>query len=235
MPNGNKPISDLDIIAALSCLPLFSALAEDEIERIAAATRGKRLDRGEILFHKGDPASGFYILVTGQIELALPSAQGHEKVMKIIGPQQSFGEAMMFLGCPSPIFARALLDSQLLHVGKEAIFQLIDTDPPFARRMLAGLSMRLHSLVADVEAYSLRSSTQRLIGYLLQRNPQKNDAVNRIEIKLATSKHILASRLNLTPETFSRVLHELIEAGLIEVRGRDITIPDLHRLRSYDF
>jgi CRP-like cAMP-binding protein len=100
--------------------------------------------------------------------------------------------------------------------------------------LLAGLSMRLHSLIADVESYTLRSSAQRLIGYLLQHSPHEDEAQNRVEIRLPTSKHILASRLNLTPETFSRILHELSEAGLIEVQGRNITVPDLRRLRTHD-
>lgn len=223
------------IAALLARLPLFSALAAEQVERVAAAAREKHLAKGEMLFQKGDPTKGFYVVVTGQIKLALPSAQGNEKVVEIIGPQQSFGEAVMFMDRPYPVFAEALLDSRLLYIGKEVVFELIEADPSFSRRMLAGLSMRLHSLIADVESYTLRSSAQRLIGYLLQHSPDANEAVNRIEIKLPTSKHIIASRLNLTPETFSRILHDLAASGLIEVHGRSITIPDLRRLRSHDF
>ena len=220
--------------ALLAQLPLFSALVPEQMERIAATARERRLAKGEMLFQKGDPAHGFYVVVSGQIKLALPSAQGNEKVVEIIGPQQSFGEAVMFMDRPFPVFAEALLDTQLLHIGKDAVFQLIDTDPSFSRRMLAGLSMRLHSLIADVESYTLRSSAQRLIGYLLQHAPEDDRKVNQVEIKLPTSKHILASRLNLTPETFSRILHDLSDSGLIEVQGRVIKVPDLQRLRTHD-
>lgn len=234
MPTERKPQPDPAIPALLMQLPMFSALAPEQIQRIAAAVRERHLAKGEMLFQKGDPARGFFVVVTGQIKLALPSAQGNEKVVEIIGARQSFGEAVMFMDRPFPVFAEALADTQLLHIGKDAVFQLIDSDASFSRRLLAGLSMRLHSLIADVESYSLRSSAQRLIGYLLQHSPHEDEAVNRVEIKLPTSKHILASRLNLTPETFSRVLHDLADAGLIEVNGRNITVPDLHRLRSHD-
>jgi CRP-like cAMP-binding protein len=224
----------LAIPVLLAQLPLFSALTPEQLGQIATAAREKHLAKGEMLFQKGDPPQGFYVVVTGQIKLALPSAQGNEKVVEIIGPQQSFGEAVMFMDRPFPVFAEALLDTRLLHIGKDAVFHLIDTDPSFARRMLAGLSMRLHSLIADVESYTLRSSAQRMIGYLLQHAPHDDPQANRVEIKLPTSKHILASRLNLTPETFSRVLHDLAESGLIAVQGRTITIPDLKRLRAHD-
>jgi CRP-like cAMP-binding protein len=235
MPSEKNAAPELAVPALLARLPLFSALAPEQIGRLAATAREKLLAKGEMLFQKGDPTRGFYVVVTGQIKLALPSAQGNEKVVEIIGPQQSFGEAVMFMDRPFPVFAEALLDTRLIQIGKDAVFQLIDTDPSFSLRMLAGLSMRLHSLIADVESYTLRSSAQRLIGYLLQHAPHDDESINRVEVRLPTSKHILASRLNLTPETFSRILHDLSQTGLIEVHGRSITIPDLRRLRSHDF
>ena len=213
---------------------MFCALAPEQIGMVVAETRERRLARGEMLFQKGDPTRGFFIVVSGQVKLALPSAHGNEKVVEIIGPQQSFGEAVMFMDKPFPVFAEALLDTQLLVIGRDVVFRLIDTDPSFSRRLLAGLSMRLHSLIADVESYSLRSSTQRVIGYLLQHHTREKDHGNQIEVTLPTTKHTLASRLNLTPETFSRILHDLSESGLIQVRGRHITVPDLQRLRKFD-
>jgi CRP-like cAMP-binding protein len=234
MPTEKKPSSELSVPGLLVQLPLFSALAPEHIQRIVAAVREKHLVKGEMLFQKGDPARGFFVIVSGQVKLALPSAQGNEKVVEIIGARQSFGEAVMFMDRPFPVFAEALVDTKLLHIGRDAVFELIESDASFSRRLLAGLSMRLHSLVADVEAYSMRSSAQRLIGYLLQHSPNEDDGVNSVEIKLPTSKHIIASRLNLTPETLSRILHDLADASLIEVHGRVITVPDLRRLRQHD-
>ena len=101
--------------------------------------------------------------------------------------------------------------------------------------MLAGLAMRMHSLIQDVESYSLRSSAQRVIGYLLQHCPNEGNCEGSIEITLPTSKQIIASRLNLTPETLSRILHDLAEAKLIDMQGKRISISNLQRLREYDF
>jgi CRP-like cAMP-binding protein len=234
MSGENAPRREADIPALLARLPLFSALTPAQIEPIAAAARERRLAKGEMLFQKGDPAKGFFVVVSGQMKLAFPSAQGNEKVVEIIGPQQSFGEAVMFMDRPFPVFAEALLDTLLIHIGKDAVFRLIEADPSFARRMLAGLSMRLHSLIADVESYSLRSSAQRVIGYLLQHGPDEDRSEGKIDVTLPTSKQVIASRLNLTPETLSRIFHDLTEAGLIEVHGRQITVPDLQRLRQFD-
>ncbi len=69
----------------------------------------------------------------------------------------SFGEALMFMDKPYIVMAQTLADSLLLHVSKQAVFDELERDPAFARKMLAGLSRRLHGLIADVEAYSLQS------------------------------------------------------------------------------
>ena len=221
-----------DIGRVLANLPLFQQLSEDEIAGLAAGTREIRLSKGQILFQKGSLLDGFHVAVQGQIKLAFSSSRGNEKVVSIVEPGQSFGEAMMFMEKPSPVFAQALEDSRLLHIAKHSLFAAIDRDSAFARRMLAGLSIRLHGLIEDVENYSLRSSTQRLIGFLLQL--AEAPAGGPVAFALPASKHVIASRLNLTPETLSRILHGLAEAGLIEVRGRSITVLDIERLSRFD-
>ena len=222
-----------DIPAILKRLPMFQEVSPEQIDHLAAATREKRLQKGEMLFQKGDPSKGFYVVVLGQIKLAFSSAQGNEKVVDILGPRQTFGEAVMFMERPYPVFAQALTDTLLLHVNRNAVFELLERDASFTRHMLAGLSIRLHSLVQDVESLSLRSSAQRLIGYLLQQCGEVEDA-DSIECDLPTSKQVIASRLNLTPETFSRILHDLTAVGLIAVHGRHIRILNLRRLREYE-
>ncbi len=225
----------LDIPQILSRLPLFQELAPDQLAKLETACRERRLSKGSMLFQKGDPAKGFFVVVFGQIKLAFLSAQGNEKVVQIVGPRQSFGEAVMFLDLPCPVFAEALVDSLLLHIGSGPVFELLETDPLFARRMLAGLSMRLHSLVQDVETYSLRSSAQRVVGYLLQHCPQNEaECEGTFDISLPTSKQVIASRLNLTPETLSRIFHDLAANGLIAVSGKQITINNAKRLREFD-
>ena len=224
----------IDIPALLVRLPLFQALTPEQITQVALNTRSKRLPKGEMLFQKGDLAHGFYVIVFGQVKLAFPSSNGNEKVVEIIGPKQSFGEAAMFAQRPYPVFAQALADTLLLHIARDVIFELLETDISFARHMLAGLAMRMHSLIQDVESYSLRSCAQRVIGYLLQHCPNES-CEGSIQITLPTSKQIIASRLNLTPETLSRILHDLAEAKLIKMQGKHISIGNLQRLREYDF
>jgi CRP-like cAMP-binding protein len=219
--------------AFLANLPLFKELAPSEIDRIAEGTTELHVPRGEILFNKGDPCAGFHLVIYGQVKLAFISPQGSEKVVEIVGPGFSFGEALMFMEKPYIVMAQTLADSMLLHVSREAVFAELERDPKFARKMLAGLSRRLHGLIADVESYSLQSGTQRVIGYLLRQDEERAETLTSYAIKLPTSKAVVASRLNLTPEHFSRILHELADAGLISIEGRELKILDVTKLRAY--
>jgi len=222
------------VLAFLGNVPLFKELAPMEVDRIAAHTRQVRAARGEILFHRGDEALGFHVIVLGQIKLAFISARGDEKVVDVLGPGQSFGEAVMFMERPHVVTAQALADSLLLYVSREAVFEELERDPRFARRMIAGLSRRLHDLMGNLEAHLMRSGRQRVIGFLLHECNSEAAGDNPLEVMLPTTKSVVASRLNLTLEHFSRILHELAAEGLIEVRGRKVQIPDLKRLRAFD-
>jgi CRP-like cAMP-binding protein len=221
------------IPAILANIPLFREMSPEEIELIAQGTRALNLARGDVLFQRGDPSTGFYVVVHGQIKLALTSPQGIEKVVELFGTGQSFGEAMMFLNKPFPVYAQALTDSLTLYINKNVIFDGIESDPIFCRKMLAGLSFRLHRLIHYVESFSLRSSEQRVIGFLLQ-NLEEIKAGQDIHISFPANKNVIASNLNVSPETFSRILHNLSDAGLIEVKGKDVSIKDISKLRAYD-
>ena len=216
--------------AFLANLPMFSDMSPQELDRVAAGTLPAYCEKGQSVFQCGDPCTGFHVVVYGQVKLGFTSPQGIEKVIEIIRPGQSFGEALMFLDKPYVVFAQALSDSMLLHVAKQAVFEELGPNR-FARCMIAGLARRLHGLVRDVEAYTLSSGEERFIGYLLAELPE-GVADGAADVNLTPGKSVLASRLNMTPEHFSRILHELAADGLIEVNGRSIRVPDVARLRS---
>ena len=229
--NANHPIN---IEALLTHIPLFNGLAPEEISRIAHGTREIHASKGDILFHKGDSCNGFHLLVYGQVKLAFTSQQGNEKVVEILTQGQSFGEAIMFMEKPYIVFAQALTDSLLLHVSKHAVFDELARDHNLCRKMLAGMAMRLHQLMNDVESYSLHSGKQRIIGYLLRELAEEDLNGTNVAVTLPTNKGVIASRLNLTQEHFSRILHELTELGLIAVEGRKIHIPSVANLRKHE-
>lgn len=207
-------------------LPLFRELDLSQLEAVAATATENRVPAGTVLFRRGDPCEGFHVIVLGRVKLALLAPAGAEKVVEILGPGQSFGEAVMFIGRPYNLYAETLADSLLLHLGKHAVLQAVAENADFARRMLNELSQRQCRLVADIEAYTLKNATERVIEHLLTALTEDPSPGQTADVMLAASKSVLASRLNITREHFSRILHDLSQAGLIRVSGRNIHILD---------
>ena len=223
-----------DMPRFLAGSPLFSGLSPDELSRIAQSSQVASHAKGGMIFRIGQPCEAFHIVVSGQVKLFVVSPAGQEKVIEIVSPGQSFAEALVFLDKPYILSAQTLVDTLLVNVSKRGVFSEIARDPHFAMHMLAGISRRLHGLVQDVEGYALQNGLQRLIGYLL-RDVETANIHDRttVTVALPASKATIASRLSLTPEYFSRVLHDLEAKALIHIDRREIRILDVQRLVSY--
>lgn len=221
----------IDLPRYLSVLPLFGDLRTDELVRLAEGCQLRRMPRGDMVCRMGQPCEEFHVVVVGQVKLFAISPDGHEKVIELVGPGNSFGEALMFSGRPYVVNVQTLSDSLLLVVSKAAVLAEVARDPRFAMRLLTNLSRRMQSLINDVQSDALHSGMQRVIGYLLRES--ESQAAQVFTLSLPASKATIASRLSLTPEYFSRVLHELEAAGLIVIDKREVRILDAARLARY--
>lgn len=224
-------LSRFDLPRYLSMLPLFQEMQPPELQRLALGSQLREFSRGADIFRMGEPCNEFHVTVSGQVKLYAISPAGQEKIIQFAGPGNSFGEALMFMERPYIINAQALTDTLLLSVSREVVLTEIQNGTQFCMRMLAGLSRRLHGLINDVQAYSLQSGVERVIGYLMRELPE--EGTTPASVQLPVSKASIASRLSMTPEYFSKVLRELEDRGLIEIDKREIRITDPERLTRY--
>lgn len=227
MPRTRIPIRDF-----LANLPLFRELEAGGVARLASSTTEVDLQRKTLVFRRGGLCAGLHAVVVGQVKISVETSRGDEKVIELAGPGMSFGEVAMFLDKPHIVTAETLTDCKLLYVDKEAILDEIRRDPQFAQRVIETLSHRLYQRIKDLESFTLRSGTERVIHYLLgyERSCMSNGAMN---ITLPVKKGVIASCLNLTHESFSRILHELMAKRLIRVDGRDVRVMDTGKLRAH--
>lgn len=215
-------------LALLKSLPLFKALDEPSLARLAAATQRRVLARGERVFSRGDDPLGLYVVVYGQVRLLGRARGGGVRLTGVIEAGHSFGDAVMFLERPALVDAEAAADSLLLLLPKEAVFAEIERNPRFARRLIAGLSARLEALVQQQERQDRGTGRSRVVDYLMR---QAGDAPEA-PFTLPAAKAAVAAHLRVTPEHFSRLLHELAAAQLLRVDGRRITLLQPTRLAA---
>lgn len=234
---------------AIASAPMFDGLDRAHVDFLAAQSQAVFVPSGQVLFRKGTPSTGFYVVCAGRMQLSVSNSEGLVKVLEILSPGSAFGHAVMFVHEPYPVDATALADAQLVFVPAAAVERLLDDDPAMARIMLASLARRLQNKIQDIAMLSLQSATQRILAYILGAvgagsydlgeggGAPDSDAAERgkrsTSIKLPALKQVLASRLGMTPETFSRVVRDLSEKGLIRASGAVIEIPDVPALDAY--
>lgn len=219
-----------DATAALRRVALLRTLSPAALARLAASSTLLSLPRGKPLCRSGERCAGLYIVVSGRIMLSVGAPQGARKVIELLGPGDHVGLAAAVHGVPEAVAAETLTDSMLLLIPRAALLDCAADNAGFALQLVAALSRQVCGLIADIEAFSLRSGRERVANYLLQLAAASGARPR--PVTLPAKKSIIASRLSLTPEYFSRMLHELIAAGAVAVNGRQITVLDPGRLRD---
>jgi CRP-like cAMP-binding protein len=208
---------------------LFAGLSPEQLERVLLASHVDECEPGQLLFDRGHAAQYFYILLEGQVNLVLYSKAGEEKIVDILGPGNSFAEAVLFMEGPVyPVSAVAATRSEVARFQNREYLAILKESPGTCLRMLGHLSQRLHMRIREIEYLTLQSATQRLVRLIESRLPPGAEGPQ--EISLVESRQELASRLAMKPETLSRILRHLSDAGAIVVHGRQVQVPDRKRL-----
>lgn len=224
--------SQSSTVRFLERLPLFEDLGAEAISRLARDAAQVPRPEGSVIFRQGDTPAALCIIVYGQVKLSLQTARGDEKVIELIDRGACFGAVPLFLGKRYALTAETIADSMLVHLSKNAVLEEVERNPRFSSRMLREVCDRLQQRTRYFEDCMLLNGAQRVTAFLLGQIP---DGVNgkSVAVTLPAKKGVIASRLNLTHEHFSRILHEIQAAGLIEVRGREIQMFDVGQLRAY--
>lgn len=217
------------IIDGIVGLPLLRGLDAGVAERLAAGAVVCGIPRGGVIFRQGESCTGLYFIRSGQVKLSIAGDDGQEKVFDLLGPEAYFGEPSLYLDKPYLVTAQAIVETQLVHFGKTVLMQEILSNADLAGRVILQLAAKLYRRTDELKSCVLLSGTQRVVCYLLREI--STDCEDSGEILLTARKGIIASRLNLTQEHFSRILRDLVSAELIKVSGQRVRILDIGRLR----
>ena len=217
------------VLKIIGSIPLFKGLDEHQLGEIRSIAQDRFYDKGKRIFSEGDEGEGFYAVASGQVKIFKLSPEGKEHILHIFGPGNSFGEVAVFTGERFPASAETLLKSHLLFFPRDAFVALISGNPSLCMNLLADLSLRLRQFTIQIENLALKEVPGRLASYLLYLSDEggRGDA-----LLLGISKGQLASLLGTIPETLSRILLKMSNAGLIEVKGKEIKIVDRESLQE---
>jgi CRP-like cAMP-binding protein len=207
---------------------LFEQLSDAEMKQVASHGQVVELNSGQTIFSQGEPCHQFYLVQRGMIKLYRISVDGTEKVMDLAGPKQLFAEAAMFAG-KYPLHAAAIEPSTMFAFDCKNFMAQMHSNVELCFRLMSSMSQRLHGMINEIDRLTLHSGTQRLAEYLLEQVPE--GVMQSPCIRLLVPKLVIASRLGIQPETFSRIMARLRNDGMIEMHNDTILLKDLGALR----
>lgn len=212
---------------------LFSALEDEPFDGLMVNSSRVEIEKGEVLFHRGDHANYFYFVDTGQLELNLIAATGQKKVLEVLGPGRTFAEAVAFMRERRyPVTCEALSDSTLIQIPSRDFIDIVYSNPEACMHLLSDICRHLHARVREIERLTVQNARGRLVSYLLDHVVEADD--DEATIRLELPRHVIASRLSVTPETLSRLLREMVDERILTIEDRLIFVHSLARLRPYD-
>ena len=212
-------------------LSLFSGMTEQDKDALMKGGRIHQCSKGQMLFGHGEPVTHFYIVIKGTFRLFRANAEGHEKTVMILKSGHTMCESEILDSCRNHrVNAVPVEDSAVLEFPVAWLKETAKKNNAFALNLLSLISGQAH--LAEVEAeHQATMSAAQLVACFLRRlcvlynfNPSGFD--------LPYSKTLIASRLGMELETFSRTLVKLKEHG-ITVEGTHVIIHDLKRIEQY--
>lgn len=207
---------------------LFSGFAPSDLRKLLATSSIRRYPEHTTLFMEGDEADRFFIVMDGWVKLFRLSENGHEVVISVASPGESFAEAAIFDNQDFPVCASVITDARILVIGAERLMCEIADNQRFAFNMLASMSRHLRRNVTKLHQLSSMSSTERVGDFLLGLTQVQDGATT---ITLPLDKSLIAARLGMQPETFSRALAKLKKVGVKSI-GHDVIIEDMGALQG---
>ena len=212
------------IEGVVSNLALFGEAEPAQVADIARQGWTLQARSGDVLARRGEPLPGLFVVGYGLAKLALRGKEGGERVLRLVGAGQTFGEETALLGLAARYDALALADAKLVVLPPASLFALMDREPRFGRALSRLLAERNFELLGELEAATVQRSPQRLAGYL--GSLADPAAAGGRAVRLPVSKTVVAARLGIKKETLSRLLRKLARDGIIEVSRREISILD---------
>jgi CRP-like cAMP-binding protein len=220
------------IRVAVRSLPMFRGLSREDHERISALATVREFDRGDSLWHAGDPTDHLTLILKGRVKIVRHAPAG-DVILEIFGQGEPVGAVAVYQNIPYPATAIALEPTSLLCLPKREYFDLLDRHPGFARAIVAELTRLNLALARRLEEMRGQRVDARIASLLLSLGERVGrPSAEGFEIPLRLSRQEIAAMVGTTVETTIRIMSQWGRSGLVITGEGRFVIPALDRLRA---
>jgi CRP-like cAMP-binding protein len=212
--------------------PLFAGLDQESAESLIAQMTTTHMERGDILFHEGDPGDRLYVLGEGKIKLGQSSPDGRENILAVLGPGEMFGELSLFDPGPRTATATAVAETQVLALSTEQLREYLSGRPQVALTLLAALARRLRRTNESLSDLVFNDVPGRVAKALLDLASRFGRPVEEgVMVSHDLTQEELAKLVGASRETVNKALADFAGRGWLRLEARAVLLQDVERLK----
>ncbi len=207
---------------------LFKGMDEEALSSILSHAVIKNEPEGVTIVHQGDTPQHLYLILSGAVQTMRTTTEGKDAPVRLMGANETFMDAVIFMNAPSPISARTTESSTILMIPAAIIRKMVTMNGYFALNMLKITAGFYKKAIHQIESVTAKAPMQRVGYYLLNTYLEQGDPL-ATTFRLPHQKSVIASHLGMQPETFSRALSQIKKRG-VDIDRETITLTDAYSL-----
>ena len=202
---------------------LFAELDDAELASVAAVAKPRRFARDEVVIREDERGDVFCLIKQGRVKISMTSPEGKEIILSTLGPGEFFGEMSLLDDEPRSASVIATEKLEVLTIWQSDFLELLRENFGITRRLLAEMSKRLRDASSRIESLATMDVYGRLARYLLElAASQGREAPDGYVAVTRPTHQAIANTIGTSRETVSRLIHELMEQGLLLSEGKTI-------------
>ncbi len=214
-------------------VPIFADLEDKELERIARLGTRQKYKKGNIVVLERESGAALFVIISGKVKVVRTDEEGREVILSMFGPGEFFGEMSLLDGLARSASVVAVSKAELFMIHRRDFLETMHQFPAIAIALLAELAMRLRKADMQIKSLSLKDAAGRVANVLLILSDDVGVfRKGKVEIDDLPLQQDLANMAGTSRETVSRMLHQFVREGSIQLRGNKLTISDYEAFRK---
>ncbi len=206
-------------VGLLEQAPLFSVLEASELRTLAEKFHVLRYRKGEMIFREGEPAERMFLTEQGRVKLSVPSPQGGELLIAVVGRGAIFGELAVIDRGPRAMDARAIEETRVYGLSSDVFWTLIENKPPVARRLLELMARRLRRADKTSQDLVFFDASTRLARKLLELADDHGAPTGKgdeVRLTIRVTQEEMAHMIGVSRGSVNRLLASFAGRGWID-------------------
>lgn len=224
------PVTELSF---LENVPIFADLEEPDLKKIEKLGLRKKYKKGNIVVLEKEMGAALFVIISGKVKIVRTDEDGREVILSIFGPGEFFGEMSLLDGLARSASVVALTKAELFMIHRRDFLKLVNEHPQVAISLLGELTTRLRKADTQIKSLSLKDASGRVANVILMLADDIGVfRKGKVEIDELPLQQDMANMAGTSRETVSRMLHQFIREGHLQLEGNKLTMNDYEEFRK---